>query len=97
MEFVMKKYKICVYAICKNEEQFVDRWINFMSEADLIVVTDTVSTDNTVKKLRQAGALVYIHKVKPWRFDTARNIYNRRSSKNKIKIILLYQYGLLLG
>ncbi len=45
----MGNYRVCVYAICKNEEQFVDRWINSMSEADQIVVLDTGSTDNTGK------------------------------------------------
>ena len=34
----MGKYHICVYAICKNEEKFVDRWMDSMSEADSIVV-----------------------------------------------------------
>ena len=70
----MNKYKICVYAICKNEEKFVDRWMDSMSEADMIVVTDTGSDDGTVEKLRERGAVVYSDEVKPWRFDVARNI-----------------------
>ncbi|HEX2985694.1 MAG TPA: glycosyltransferase [Caproiciproducens sp.] len=70
----MGKYKICVYAICKNEEQFVDRWMDAVKEADLVVVTDTGSTDRTVEKLRGRGAVVYEEKIQPWRFDTARNI-----------------------
>ncbi|MFU0828919.1 MAG: Glyco-trans-2-like domain-containing protein [Lachnoclostridium sp.] len=70
----MKKYKICVYAICKNEEKFVDRWMDSMEEADLVVVTDTGSDDKTVEKLKARGAIVYVNPVKPWRFDTARNI-----------------------
>jgi glycosyltransferase involved in cell wall biosynthesis len=70
----MGKYKVCVYAICKNEEQFVDRWMDSMDEADEIVVTDTGSTDGTVEKLRARGAVVYVDEVKPWRFDVARNI-----------------------
>jgi glycosyltransferase involved in cell wall biosynthesis len=70
----MNRYKVCVYAICKNEVQFVDRWMNSMGEADEIIVTDTGSTDGTVEKLRSMGATVYIDKVKPWRFDVARNI-----------------------
>jgi glycosyltransferase involved in cell wall biosynthesis len=70
----MNKFKVCVYAICKNEEQFVDNWMDSMGEADLIVVTDTGSTDGTVEKLRKRGAVVYIDEVKPWRFDVARNI-----------------------
>lgn len=45
-----------------------------MSEADEVIVTDTGSTDDTVKKLRELGAKVHIHNIDPWRFDTARNI-----------------------
>lgn len=44
-------YKICIYAICKNEIQFVDRWLESMEEADYIVVLDTGSTDGTYEKL----------------------------------------------
>lgn len=66
--------KICVYAICKNEEQFVDKWVESMSEADKIVVLDTGSTDNTVEKLRSHGVEVKVQIVDPWRFDVARNI-----------------------
>ncbi len=69
----MGRYTICVYAICKNEEQFVDRWMDAVGEADMVVVTDTGSTDNTVQKLRGRGAVVYIEQITPWRFDTARN------------------------
>jgi glycosyltransferase involved in cell wall biosynthesis len=71
---MMRKYKICVYAICKNEEKFVDRWMDSMHEADLVVVTDTGSDDKTIEKLRGRGAVVYVEEVKPWRFDVARNI-----------------------
>lgn len=51
----MGRYKVCVYAICKNEEQFVERWMNSMSEADRVVVLDTGSEDGTVEKLRERG------------------------------------------
>jgi len=68
-----KKYKICVYAICKNEEKFVDRWVDSMSEADSIYVLDTGSTDNTVDKLRERGVCVTTDIIDPWRFDVARN------------------------
>lgn len=70
----MSGLKVCVYAICKNEEQFVDRWMDSMREADLVVVTDTGSEDGTVERLRNRGAVVYIEKVVPWRFDKARNL-----------------------
>lgn len=66
--------KICVYAICKNEEKFVDRWMDSVSEADNIYVLDTGSTDKTVEKLRQRGAIVKKELITPWRFDVARNI-----------------------
>ena len=69
----MGRYKVCVYAICKNEGQFVERWIKSMSEADLVVVLDTGSTDNTVELLREKGAQVTVEQIEPWRFDTARN------------------------
>ncbi len=69
----MNTYKICVYAICKNEERFVDRWMDAVSEADMVVVADTGSTDGTVDKLRARGAHVYNESVVPWRFDEARN------------------------
>lgn len=74
MEQELKKYKICVYAICKNEENFVDRWMDAVSEADLVIVTDTGSSDSTVEKLRARNAIVYTEKIDPWRFDEARNI-----------------------
>ena len=68
------KYKVCVYAICKNEEKFVDRWVDSMSEADEIYVLDTGSTDKTIKKLKRRGVHVKKKKVQPWRFDVARNL-----------------------
>lgn len=46
------KRKVCVYAICKNEAKFVERWYNSMKEADLIIVGDTGSTDDTIEKLK---------------------------------------------
>ncbi|MEA4933599.1 MAG: glycosyl transferase family 2 [Lawsonibacter sp.] len=69
----MEKYCVCVYAICKNKETFVDRWMDSMSEADRIVVLDTGSTDATVERLRARGAEVEIETIDPWRFDVARN------------------------
>ena len=51
----MKKYKTCVYAISKNEEQFVERWYNSIKDSDYIYVLDTGSTDNTVTKLKELG------------------------------------------
>ncbi len=67
------KYKITVYAISKNEEKFVDRFVDSMQEADEIVVLDTGSSDDTVKKLQARKVQVYEKKIDPWRFDVARN------------------------
>lgn len=69
----MKKFKVCVYAISKNEEKFVERWYESMKEADEIYVLDTGSTDNTVNLLKQKGVFVKKKVIKPWRFDVARN------------------------
>ena len=69
----MSKYKVCVYAISKNEEKFVERWVKPLKEADEIYVLDTGSTDNTVKLLKENGVNVIKKEIKPWRFDVARN------------------------
>lgn len=69
----MGTFKICVYAICQNESQFVSRWMDSMGEADCVVVLDTGSQDDTVQQLRDRGALVTQEIITPWRFDTARN------------------------
>lgn len=66
--------KICVYAISKNEEKFVNRWVNSMKEADEIYCLDTGSTDNTKELLENMGVKVTRKIIDPWRFDVARNI-----------------------
>ncbi|WP_297209583.1 tetratricopeptide repeat-containing glycosyltransferase [uncultured Flavonifractor sp.] len=65
--------KVVVYAISKNEAQFVQRWMDSMGEADQVVVLDTGSTDDTPGLLRARGAGVVTQAIDPWRFDTARN------------------------
>lgn len=65
--------KVVVYAICKNEAQFAERWAASMKEADQLVVLDTGSTDDTVQKLQQQGVHVTQEMISPWRFDVARN------------------------
>ncbi|WP_051650926.1 tetratricopeptide repeat-containing glycosyltransferase [Lachnoclostridium phytofermentans] len=69
----MSRYKVCVYAVCKDEEQFVDRFMVNLKEADMVIIGDTGSTDNTVQKFKDTGAIVYEMPIKPWRFDKARN------------------------
>jgi glycosyltransferase involved in cell wall biosynthesis len=65
--------KIAVYAISKNEEQFVERFCESAKEADVILIADTGSTDNTVEEARKYGAVVHNICVSPWRFDIARD------------------------
>lgn len=65
--------KIYVYAICKNERQFVRRWMESMGEADGVYVLDTGSDDGTPQLLGELGAYVACRTIEPWRFDDARN------------------------
>lgn len=67
--------KICVYAICKNEEKFIQRWFNSVCDADYIYVLDTGSTDSSVEILKSLSPSVTLlqTEIKPWRFDKARN------------------------
>ena len=64
----MKKLKIVVYAITKNEEKFVNRWVDSMSEADEIYVLDTGSTDKTVELLKKRGVNVTVKKFKTYMY-----------------------------
>ena len=65
--------KIAVYAISKNEEQFVQRFCDSAKDADIILIADTGSTDSTIEKALECGAVVRDICVKPWRFDKARD------------------------
>lgn len=69
----MNKYKVCVYAICKNESKFIERWVKSMNEADSIHVLDTGSTDNSLELFNNLGVDVKQEIISPWRFDVARN------------------------
>mgnify|MGYP003345152135 CR=1 FL=1 len=65
--------KIAVYAISKNEEQFVKQFCESAKDADLILIADTGSTDDTVGLARDCGAIVHPICITPWRFDKARD------------------------
>ena len=69
-----RKLKIAIYAIAKNEEQFVQRFCDSGKDADLVLIADTGSNDNTVSTAIKCGAVVHDISVSPWRFDTARNV-----------------------
>ena len=66
--------KIAVYAIAKDEAQFVERWQRSACDADSLHILDTGSTDQTVTIARDLGVDVVTRKFSPWRFDHARNV-----------------------
>lgn len=65
--------RVAVHAIALNEAAHVNRWADSITDADYVVVGDTGSDDGTTQLLQSWKALVYPVRVKPWRFDTARN------------------------
>jgi glycosyltransferase involved in cell wall biosynthesis len=70
--------KIGIYAICKNEKEFITRCFDSIKEADAIVICDTGSTDGTLELLQELSKTHPNMQVKsiyvnPWRFDDARN------------------------
>ena len=65
--------KIAVYAISKNESEFVKRFCESAKDADLILIADTGSTDGTAFLAKECGATVYNICISPWRFDKARD------------------------
>lgn len=69
----MNRVKTCVYAISLNEIKHVDKFMDANVGADLVLVCDTGSTDGTVERLRERGAVVHEITQKPWRFDVPRN------------------------
>lgn len=69
----MNTLKIAVYTITKNEEQFIERWAKSAQDADLLLIADTGSTDDTVKIAQENGVVVHDICITPWRFDHARN------------------------
>lgn len=81
-----KRPIICVYAICKDESKFAERWLKSMYDdgngADYICVLDTGSSDGTLGKLIETASSIGIpsgrlivssREFDPWRFDVARN------------------------
>ena len=69
-----KNYKICVYAIAKNEEKFVDRFMDRLEEIkDHVYILDTGSTDNTYEKFKERGAHIQKKEYEKFDFAQARN------------------------
>lgn len=66
--------KIAVYALARNEAKHATAWAESCREADVRIVTDTGSTDDTVALLEAAGVTVRTGNVVPWRWDEAHNL-----------------------
>ena len=69
---------VSVYAICKNEKHFVERFLNSvqpeLQDGDNITILDTGSTDGTIEEFERFGVTPHSGTISPWRFDDARNV-----------------------
>ena len=63
--------KIGIYALAKNESRHAAEWAAATAAADVRVVTDTGSSDDTREILRGAGVTVAESAIVPWRWDVA--------------------------
>jgi protein-tyrosine-phosphatase len=72
---IKSKMKVTLYAIAKNEEKNIEKFLENAEKFDDVVVVDTGSTDNTVQLLRNADIKVYEHSQTREEFDfsVARN------------------------
>jgi len=61
--------KVTLYAIAKNEEKNIEKFLLNAKKFDDAVVVDTGSTDNTVQLLKDAGIKVYEHSQTREEFD----------------------------
>ena len=75
---IRKTVKVTVYAICKNEIKFIERWFKSFKEADYVCILDTGSTDGTYEylnnlKKKNKNLIINQKEIIPWRYDAARN------------------------
>jgi tetratricopeptide (TPR) repeat protein len=66
--------KIAVYAIAKNEAKHVKRWHEATKGADVRIVLDTGSEDNTYDLLQKYSIEAHRATLSDFRFDVARNM-----------------------
>lgn len=65
--------RIACYSVAKNEEANVEQWALSCADADVRLVVDTGSTDDTIGALARCRVEQHSVRVIPWRFDDARN------------------------
>lgn len=65
--------ELVAYAICKNEEQYVNNFLEMVKPFDKVYVLDTGSTDNSIKLLKEAGVIVERKQYDTFDFSVARN------------------------
>jgi hypothetical protein len=72
---IKSKMKVTLYAIAKNEEKNIEKFLLNTKKFDDVVVVDTGSTDDTVQLLKEANIKVYEHPQTREEFDfsVARN------------------------
>ena len=63
--------KLGIYALAKDESKHAAEWAAATAGADVRVVTDTGSSDDTREILRGAGVTVSESAIVPWRWDVA--------------------------
>ena len=63
------KMKVTLYAIAKNEEKNIEKFLLNTKKFDDVIVVDTGSTDDTVQLLKDAGIKVYEHPQTREEFD----------------------------
>lgn len=64
---------MAVYAIARDEAHHVRSWFASCADADVVVLVDTGSTDETVQCAQQLGIVTHQIAVEPFRYDVARN------------------------
>lgn len=77
------------YTICKNEKQYVEKWLYYTAKFTYRVILDTGSTDGTFELFQEAAKsdpnLIIEQKTfTPWKFDVARK-YNLAMVPNEVE------------
>jgi tetratricopeptide (TPR) repeat protein len=65
--------RVAVYAIARDEAARVEQWAASAVEADVRLIADTGSGDDTVQRAAALGVDVHHVRVEPFRYDVARN------------------------